>query len=76
MSNTVERLYSPHESQYPVGYTPGASRDKSHVIVAYKDRRIELWHESPDGMTSSCITVQLTPLAWAQLTEFMQEVGE
>ena len=76
MSNTVERLYSPHESQYPPPFTTGASRDKSHGIVAYKDRRIELWHESPDGLSSSCITVQLSPEAWKQLTEFMQEVGE
>jgi len=76
MSNTVERLTRPLDDMYPPPFTTGYSRDKSHGFCVHVDRRIEMWHESPSGLSSSCVTVQLSPEAWKQLTEFMQEVGE
>lgn len=76
MSNTVERLTRPLDDMYPIDFTTGYSHDKSRGITVRADQCIEMWHESTDGLSSSCVTVQLSPEAWKQLTEFMQEVGE
>lgn len=76
MSNTVERLTPALVRSYPPPFTTGYSRDGSHGFCVHADRRIEMWHESPSGLSSSCVTVQLSPEVWKQLTEFMQEVGE